>query len=101
MFRIKLLRITELLEVPNSVPWSKKLRLAVRVKNFLLDVLFEFNKTDVVRPILNPYVMGQDVSNVARKGNNLAHKGKYSSTLTGRLRAQAWASSNHYSLVRP
>ena len=36
---------------------------------------------------------------MACKGTNLAHKGKYSSTGTGRLRAPA--SSNHYSLVRP
>ena len=40
-------------------------------------------------------------TNLACKGTNLARKGNYSSTLTGRLRAQAWASSNHYSLVRP
>ena len=32
---------------------------------------------------------------------NLARNGKYSSTLTGRLQARAWASSNHYSLVSP
>ena len=38
---------------------------------------------------------------MARMGTNLAHKGKYSSTHTGHLRAQARASSNHYSLVRP
>ena len=36
---------------------------------------------------------------MARKGTNLARMGKYSSTLTGRLRARAC--SNHYSLVRP
>ena len=42
-----------------------------------------------------------ELKNAARKGTNLARKGKYSSTITGRLRAQAQASSNHYSLVRP
>ena len=36
---------------------------------------------------------------MALKGTSLAHKGKYSSTLTGCLLARA--SSNHYSLVRP
>ena len=44
--------------------------------------------------------------NVARKGNNLTHKGYYSSTPTeplrnGPLRNRAWASSYHYSLGRP
>ena len=38
---------------------------------------------------------------MAHKGTNLASKGKYSRTLTGRLRSWAWASSNHYSLGRP
>ena len=38
---------------------------------------------------------------MAHKGTNLARKGKYSSTLLGRLWARAQASSNHYSLVRP
>ena len=38
---------------------------------------------------------------MARKGTYLAHKGKYSRSLMGHLRARAQASSNHYSLVRP
>ena len=38
---------------------------------------------------------------MTRKGTNLAHKGKYSSTLMEPLRIRARASSNHYSLVRP
>ena len=38
---------------------------------------------------------------MARKGTNLAQKGKYCSTLTGRLQAWARASSNYYTLVKP
>ena len=44
--------------------------------------------------LLLPGPARKEFKNAARKGTNLARKGKYSSNLTGRLWARA--SSNHY-----